>query len=217
MTSTRAPGSPTSWPASPTSRRRGCTSCCRGTGERPARTLLLPRQPDHGSTKLRVHHRPRRPNAWQGRGPPLRPRHATRTRRRSPLDLRHRRPRYTRVHRTRYREPQGAHPRSEAVSGASRPALANRVPGRMDTTDRQVEAARLAAHAEAFCQRVRQGLERADFGRKRELLELLIDRVIVTGETVEIRYAIPVGPEGEREPFCRLRTDYQIHLSAPRH
>src|SRR3954447_24104608 len=133
MTSTRAPGSPTSWPASPTSRRRGCTSCCRGTGERPARTLLLPRQPDHGSTKLRVHHRPRRPNAWQGRGPPLRPRHATRTRRRSPLDLRHRRPRYTRVHRTRYREPQGAHPRSEAVSGASRPGLANRVPGRMDT------------------------------------------------------------------------------------
>ena len=40
---------------------------------------------------------------------------------------------YTRVHRTRYREPQGAHPRSEAVSGASRPALTNRVPGRMDT------------------------------------------------------------------------------------
>jgi site-specific DNA recombinase len=74
--------------------------------------------------------------------------------------------------------------------------------------DRQAEAARLAAHAEAFCQRVRQGLEQADFGRKRELLELLIDCVVVTGEAVEIRYAIPVGPEGEREPFCRLRTDY---------
>jgi site-specific DNA recombinase len=75
--------------------------------------------------------------------------------------------------------------------------------------DRQAEATRLAAHAEAFCQRVRQGLEQADFHRKRELLELLIDRVIVTGDAVEIRYAIPVGPEGEREPFCRLRTDYQ--------
>src|SRR4051812_29237149 len=74
--------------------------------------------------------------------------------------------------------------------------------------DRQAEAARLAAHAEAFCQRVRQGLEQADFGRKRELLELLIDRVVVTGDAVEIRYAVPVGPEGEREPFCRLRTDY---------
>jgi site-specific DNA recombinase len=81
--------------------------------------------------------------------------------------------------------------------------------------DRQAEAARLAAHAEAFCQRVRRGLEQADFGRKRELLELLIDRVVVTDETVEIRYAVPVGPEGEREPFCRLRTDYQVCLPPP--
>ena len=68
----------------------------------------------------------------------------------------------------------------------------------------------------AFCERVRQGLEQADFGHKRELLELLIDRVIVTDETVEIRYAIPVGPEGEREPFCLLRTDYQGRFSGPR-
>ena len=82
----------------------------------------------------------------------------------------------------------------------------------MNDADRQGEAARLAAHAEAFCQRVRQGLEQADFRRKRDLLELLIDRVIVTDGTVEIRYAIPVGPEGEREPFCLLRTDYQVRL-----
>src|SRR3712207_965435 len=86
----------------------------------------------------------------------------------------------------------------------------------MHDADRQAEATRLAAHAEAFCQRVRQGLEQADFHRKRELLELLIDRVIVTGEAVEIRYAIPVGPEGERDPFCRLRTDYQVCVPAPR-
>src|SRR4051794_3455614 len=83
--------------------------------------------------------------------------------------------------------------------------------------DRQAEATRLAAHAEAFCQRVRQGLEQADFGRKRQLLELLIDRVVVTDETVEIRYAVPVGPEGEREPFCRLRTDYQERISSARY
>src|SRR3954471_17503379 len=76
-------------------------------------------------------------------------------------------------------------------------------------TDRQAEIARLAAHAEAFCRRVRQGLEQADFARKRELLELLIDRIVVTDETVEIRYVIPVGPGGERDPFCLLRTDYQ--------
>lgn len=82
--------------------------------------------------------------------------------------------------------------------------------------DRQTEAARLAAHAEAFCQRVRHGLEQADFDRKRELLELLTDRVIVTGQAVEIRYVIPVGPGGEREPFCRLRTDYQGRVPGPR-
>ena len=78
----------------------------------------------------------------------------------------------------------------------------------MHDTDRQDETARLTAHAEAFCRRVRAGLEQAGFDRKRELLELLVDRVIVTDGAVEIRYVIPTGPEGERQPFWRLRTDY---------
>jgi hypothetical protein len=51
-------------------------------------------------------------------------------------------------------------------------------------------------------------LASADFACKRALIELLIDRVIVTDGAVEIRYVLPTGPEGEREPFCRLRTDY---------
>ena len=74
--------------------------------------------------------------------------------------------------------------------------------------ERQGEAAKLAAHAEAFCRRVREGLAEADFARKRALIELLVDRVIVTDGAVEIRYVLPTGPDGEREPFCRLRTDY---------
>src|SRR4051812_7942407 len=74
--------------------------------------------------------------------------------------------------------------------------------------ERHGETARLAAHAEAFCRRVREGLAEADFDQKRALLELLIDRVIVTDRAVEIRYVIPTGPEGERQPFWRLRTDY---------
>jgi site-specific DNA recombinase len=78
----------------------------------------------------------------------------------------------------------------------------------LQDADRQGETARLAAQAETFCRRVREGLEQADFDRKRELLELLVDRVIVTDGDVEIRYVIPTGPDGEREPFCRLRTDY---------
>ena len=73
---------------------------------------------------------------------------------------------------------------------------------------RHDETAGLAAHAEAFCQRVCEGLAEADFDRKRALLELLIDRVIVTDGEVEIRYVIPTGPDGERHPFWRLRTDY---------
>ncbi len=74
--------------------------------------------------------------------------------------------------------------------------------------ERQGDTARLAAHADAFCRRVREGLADADFARKRALLELLVDRVIVADGAVEIRYVIPTGPSGEREPFCRLRTDY---------
>ncbi|MGI4802128.1 MAG: hypothetical protein ACRYG8_50465 [Janthinobacterium lividum] len=38
-------------------------------------------------------------------------------------------------------------------------------------------------------------------------LELLIDRVSVIGDVVEICYVVPTGPDGEREPFWRLRTD----------
>jgi hypothetical protein len=67
----------------------------------------------------------------------------------------------------------------------------------------------LADPTEEFCRRVRDGLASADFDRKRALLELLVDRVIVTDGEVEIRYALPTGPKGEREPFCRLRMDYQ--------
>ena len=77
---------------------------------------------------------------------------------------------------------------------------------------RDGETAKLAGHVETFCQRVREGLAVADFAGKRALLELLVDRVVVTDGAVEIRYALPTGPDGEREPFCRLRSDYREHL-----
>jgi site-specific DNA recombinase len=80
--------------------------------------------------------------------------------------------------------------------------------------DRHCETAKLASHADAFCRRVREGLAAADFERKRALLELLVDRVVVTDSAVEIRYVLPTGPDGEREPFCRLRTDYLEALLA---
>jgi site-specific DNA recombinase len=45
---------------------------------------------------------------------------------------------------------------------------------------------------EAFCQRVQQGISEATFEQKRQLIELLIDRVVVTGEEVEIRYVMVI-------------------------
>ncbi|HET7080729.1 MAG TPA: recombinase family protein [Chloroflexia bacterium] len=62
--------------------------------------------------------------------------------------------------------------------------------------------------AEEFCQRIRAGLADASFAQKRHLVELLIDRVVVTDDEVEIRYVVPTGPRGEHTRFCHLRLDY---------
>jgi site-specific DNA recombinase len=73
------------------------------------------------------------------------------------------------------------------------------------------EVAGLAVSAETFARRVSAGLEEATFEQRRHLVELLIDRVIVTGDAVEIRYVIPTGPAGEHGRFCHLRIDYVGH------
>lgn len=81
--------------------------------------------------------------------------------------------------------------------------------------DRQVELGALKLSMEAFCQRVRVGLDQATFEQKRELVELLIDRVIVANGDVEIRYVIPTSPSGEHIRFCHLRSDYLDHPALP--
>jgi site-specific DNA recombinase len=75
-------------------------------------------------------------------------------------------------------------------------------------TDRQKELIGLTESITDFCQRVQQGLAHATFEQKRQLVELLIDRVVVTNDEVEIRYAIPTSPNGEHIRFCHLRKDY---------
>jgi site-specific DNA recombinase len=52
------------------------------------------------------------------------------------------------------------------------------------------------------------GLEKVTFEQKRQLVELLIDRVLVTMEEVEIRYVIPTASNSEHIRFCHLLTDY---------
>ena len=60
----------------------------------------------------------------------------------------------------------------------------------------------------ALCERLQMGLEQATFAQRRELVELLIDRVVVTNEEVEIRYVIPTSEPSLQTRFCHLRTDY---------
>src|SRR5712692_2841155 len=73
---------------------------------------------------------------------------------------------------------------------------------------RHDELAAMVQSIDAFCQRVQQGLAEATFEQKRQLIELLVDRVVVTGEEVEIRYVIPTSPTSEHIRFCHLRSDY---------
>jgi hypothetical protein len=72
----------------------------------------------------------------------------------------------------------------------------------------QVDVAALAQGLEAFCQRLQSTLDDLTFAQRRQLVELLIDRVIVTHDQVEIRYVVPTGPKGETTPFCHVRLDY---------
>ena len=74
--------------------------------------------------------------------------------------------------------------------------------------ERQLELAGLATNVDTFCARIQHGLATATFEQKRALVELLVDRVVVTDEQVEIRYVIPTSPNSEQVRFCHLRTDY---------
>jgi site-specific DNA recombinase len=89
-----------------------------------------------------------------------------------------------------------------------RHALAGQVRHLETDLQRHDELAAIAQSIEAFCQRVLHGLAEATFEQKRQLIELLIDRVVVTNEEVEIRYVIPTSPSSEHIRFCHLRLDY---------
>jgi site-specific DNA recombinase len=75
--------------------------------------------------------------------------------------------------------------------------------------NRQAEVAHLALSLEDFCHRIRAGLAQASLEQKRHLMELLVDRVVVTEGEVEIRYVMPTTPESERVRFCQLRSDHR--------
>ena len=79
----------------------------------------------------------------------------------------------------------------------------------LDAAARQkLELGAVAHGIEAFCRTIRAGLATATFEQRRQLAELLIDRVIVTDGQVEIRYVLPTSPDGPHRPFCQLRKDH---------
>ncbi len=55
-------------------------------------------------------------------------------------------------------------------------------------------------------------LAQATFAQRRQLVELLIDRVVVTNGDVEIRYVIPTSPASVHVRFSHLRTNYLERL-----
>ena len=75
--------------------------------------------------------------------------------------------------------------------------------------DRASEVAGLAASAEDFCRRVSAGLEHATFEQKRQLVELLIDRVVVTGDDVRNPLRLPDRSGGTVRPVL----SFAIRLS----
>ena len=78
---------------------------------------------------------------------------------------------------------------------------------------KQLDVAELASGIGDFCEHIQQTLPTLTFQQRRELVTLLIDRVVVDDEKVEIRYVIPTSPAGEEKPFCHLRSDYQALLN----
>jgi site-specific DNA recombinase len=71
----------------------------------------------------------------------------------------------------------------------------------------------IARSMTAVLEQLRVGLGQAGFEQRRQLVELLIDRVVVTDGQVEIRYVIPTTDHSAKTRFCHLRTDY-FHLIA---
>src|SRR5215211_2764200 len=74
--------------------------------------------------------------------------------------------------------------------------------------ERLVQVSAIAQSATQVLKGLRVGLGQASFEQRRQLVELLIDRVVVTDDQVEIRYVIPTTPGSTKTRFCHLRTDY---------
>jgi site-specific DNA recombinase len=82
-----------------------------------------------------------------------------------------------------------------------------------DLSRQQAKAQEVMADLTAFCHRVRDRLDKASFADKQAILQLIIERIIVHEDSLEIRHVIPLRspPPGWNrpadEPNSRLRSD----------
>jgi hypothetical protein len=70
----------------------------------------------------------------------------------------------------------------------------------------QVRLTDLSANMTALCRAVRRGLHTLDFAGRRSVIELLVDRVLIDHDGIELRYAVPLtgwNPSGKK-PSLRL-------------
>jgi site-specific DNA recombinase len=74
--------------------------------------------------------------------------------------------------------------------------------------ERLVQVSAIARSMTTVLEQLRVGLGQAGFEQRRQLVELLIDRVVVTDGHVEIRYVIPTTDNSTKTRFCHLRSDY---------
>jgi len=74
--------------------------------------------------------------------------------------------------------------------------------------ERLVQVSAIAQSMTQVLKQLRVGLGPTSFEQRRQLVELLIDRVVVTDGQVEIRYVIPTSDHSTKTRFCHLRTDY---------
>jgi len=81
-------------------------------------------------------------------------------------------------------------------------------------TVQRIELSQITDSIETFCAKIKPTLEQTNFDQKRQLIEWLIYRVIVSDNDVEIRYVVPTQPEGSRIPFCQLYSDYRDKVFA---
>ncbi len=80
-----------------------------------------------------------------------------------------------------------------AVGAVTREELQARVQALDASEEHRAQVAALAAQLEAFRATIAAGLDHASFARRRELVELLIDRVLVDPPEVAIRYLLSFG------------------------